>query len=217
MWKCQYDLLLRIVLTSTPLSHWFLTWEAFCLSQEIIWRRVRNWAKEKVSGFQSHTLTKASLKLLSSLSANEQLADLSHSINRYEHSIQSVEQCDAAKIWSNANSSLLNKPQEAELAWVSVLAHPCQPGHRVTARHRLRSHWWSSRRGSTLRGPVKTCRKTVFSFSTGLFCWPVPGCVGLSWWFRKWTFCSPRTLPSCSSPPSAPWETAVLHLICPQT
>lgn len=66
-WKCQYDLLLRTVLTSTSLLGWFLTWEAFCLSQKIIWGTVRNWTKEKFLVSKSiHIHTKAGFKLLSS-------------------------------------------------------------------------------------------------------------------------------------------------------
>lgn len=56
-WRCQYDLLLRTVRTSTPLWGRFLTREAFCLSQEMILGTVRNWTKEKVSGLQLHTHT----------------------------------------------------------------------------------------------------------------------------------------------------------------
>lgn len=108
MWKCQYDLLLKTVLTSTPLSHWFLTWEAFSLSQEIVWRRIKNWAKEKVSGFQIHTFTEASFKLSSSLSANEQLADLSHGFNRHGHS-SLCNNAIAVEVRSNATSHLFNE------------------------------------------------------------------------------------------------------------
>lgn len=111
-WKCQYDLLLRTVLTLTPLLGWFLMWEAFCLSQKIIWGTVRNWIKENISGLQIHTHKQVSNYC--PLGANEQLVDLSRIIKWYEHSIQSVEQCDAAKPWSNANQAYELQPWQGD-------------------------------------------------------------------------------------------------------
>lgn len=80
---------------------------------------------------------------------------------------------------------------------------------------RLRSHWSSFPRGSIPRFLVTTCRTTAFSFLTWLACWPETGCAGWSWWFLRWTSCSPRKPPLCSSPPLILWET--LLVTYPQT
>ena len=59
-----------------PVLDRFLTPEAFCLSQKIIWGTVENWTKEKVPGLQIPTHREANFKLLSSLSADKGLADM---------------------------------------------------------------------------------------------------------------------------------------------
>lgn len=88
-------------------------------------------------------------------------------------------------------------------------------GRKRSKGTRLRPRWSSFPRGSTPSFLGRTCRTTVFSFSTWLSCWPGTGCAGSSWWFLRWTSCSPHKPPLCSSPPLILWET--LRATYPQT
>lgn len=120
-------------------------------------------------------------------------------------------------LWSNANSSQSSETKRRNDDPVSVTLLMDDDLMETKAKKkgtRLRSHWSSFQRGSTRMCLVMTCRRTAFSFLTWLACWPGTGCAGWNWWFLKWTSCSPRTPPSCSSPPLILWET--LHVTYPQ-